>query len=115
MSALAWLELGLVVLLGTAGQLALKYALRPHAGRRPASQLLISPPMLLWLLCYVASLVLWLLALRSVPLSQAYPILGLQFALIPFAASRMMREHVTPAQWLGVVLIVMGVALVGQH
>jgi len=114
MNAFAWAELTLVVILGTAGQLALKYGLRRDAGRRRVLVMLLSWPMLTWLVCYAVTAVLWFIALRSIPLSQAFPILGLQFALIPLAASRLLREHMTPAQWIGVIVIVIGVGLVGQ-
>jgi undecaprenyl phosphate-alpha-L-ara4N flippase subunit ArnE len=114
MSRLAWVQLALVVILGTTGQLALKYALRQDGRGRTGVRLLVSFPMLIWLLCYAVTAVLWLITLRSIPLSQAFPILGLQFALIPLAASRLLRERITPTQWLGVIVIVVGVALVGQ-
>ena len=114
MSGVAWVELALVVILGTAGQLALKYSLRRDGRNRTWLRMLVSSPMLIWLLCYAVTAVLWLLTLRSIPLSQAFPILGLQFALIPLAAWRLLHEHMTPTQWIGVVVIVLGVALVGQ-
>jgi undecaprenyl phosphate-alpha-L-ara4N flippase subunit ArnE len=114
MKWLAWGELALVISLGTAGQLLLKYALRLHAGEGFNRHLLISPAMLGWFFLYAATTVLWLLALRSIPLSQAFPILGLQFALIPLTSSRFLHERITGLQWLGVVAIAAGVALVGQ-
>jgi undecaprenyl phosphate-alpha-L-ara4N flippase subunit ArnE len=112
-SAAPWLLLGLVVVLGTAGQLALKLALQPRADRRSAGQRLLDPLMLVWLFSYAASSVLWLVALRSIPLSQAFPILGLQFALIPLAAWHWLSEKMGPYQWIGIALIVLGVCLVG--
>ena len=110
---LAWVWLALVIILGVAGQLALKYAI--HHGRDlTVFRLLRSPGMLTWLFCYAVSTLLWLVALRSIPLSQAFPILGAQFALIPIAAARFLDEHVTPTQWVGIFVIVVGVALVGR-
>ena len=115
MSWAACMQLAAVVVLGTAGQLMLKYALRQNAVGQPAGlRSLISVPMLGWLLSYIATTILWLMALRSVPLSQAFPILGLQFALIPLASAKLLDERVTPIQWVGVSIIVVGVGLVGQ-
>jgi undecaprenyl phosphate-alpha-L-ara4N flippase subunit ArnE len=114
MSASSWLMLGLVVVLGTTGQLALKYGLRRTVGGRTGLGRVVSPPILVWLLSYVITTLLWLVALRTIPLSQAFPILGLQFALIPLASSRLLNEQVTPLQWVGVAVITAGVALVGQ-
>ena len=114
MSWVAWTQLAAVVALGTIGQLMLKYGLRQNAASRLGPRSMLSLPMLGWLLCYVATTILWLLALRTVPLSQAFPILGLQFALIPLASARLLDEHVTPVQWMGIAIIVVGVGLVGQ-
>ena len=109
-----WAYLSLAILFGTIGQLSLKYALlRPLASRAFAS-LLFSGPTAIWLACYVATMLFWLLALRSIPLSQAFPILGLQYALIPFLSSRFLAERLIPAQWGGIVLIIAGVVLVGR-
>jgi undecaprenyl phosphate-alpha-L-ara4N flippase subunit ArnE len=118
LNSIAWIELLTVVVLGTGAQLALKAALERGDSRRTASgsvQMLVrSPLMWVWFGCYVASTLLWLWALRVVPLSQAFPILGLQFALIPIAANRFLKEQLAWEQWLGVAIIVMGVALVGK-
>jgi undecaprenyl phosphate-alpha-L-ara4N flippase subunit ArnE len=114
MLALAWLSLATVVALGTVGQLALKFALRRPATDQTLARSLVNLPMLIWLACYIATTLLWLFALREIPLSQAFPILGLQFALIPLASSKLLEETVTIAQWLGVAIIIAGVALVTQ-
>jgi undecaprenyl phosphate-alpha-L-ara4N flippase subunit ArnE len=112
MITLAWSSLALVVLLGTAGQVALKHGIDPaRSSQRP---LLLRPLILIWLACYAASTILWLIALRAIPLSQAFPILGMQFALIPLASSRLLGERVYARQWAGILLIAGGVALVGH-
>lgn len=117
MTAFAWLQLLAVVALGTGAQLALKVALGRggHGGNQGAAPrtLIAYPLMWLWLACYVASTLLWLWTLREVPLSQAFPILGLQFALVPIAASCFLQEKLDWGQWLGVTIIVTGVVLVG--
>ncbi len=92
----------------------LKYGLRQNVASGQGLRSLVSLPMLGWLFCYVATTVLWLLALRTVPLSQAFPILGLQFALIPLASARLLHERIAPVQWIGIAVIVVGVGLVGQ-
>lgn len=110
----AWLQLIAVVLLGTGAQLALKYALDGTSHAVSARPLARSPWVWTWFLCYVLSTVLWLTVLRSVPLSQAFPILGLQFALVPIASRFFLDEKMLGEQWLGVATIVVGVALVGR-
>lgn len=110
MNALGVGMLVMAVLLGTVGQLALKSALAPNGPQPLATR----PALLLWFVCYTLTTVLWIGALRFIPLSQAFPILGLQFALIPLAAARLFKERISVAQFAGIALIVLGVALVGQ-
>ena len=115
MTHTAWLQLLIVVLLGTIAQLALKHALDKHSARQGDSYSLArSPWAWTWLVCYGVSTILWLITLRTVPLSQAFPILGLQFALVPIASAVLLKETVVWEQWLGVAIIVLGVTLVGR-
>jgi undecaprenyl phosphate-alpha-L-ara4N flippase subunit ArnE len=109
-----WLHLVAIALLGTVAQLALKRALDGVSGRRLQPNLARSPWAWTWLVGYLLSTALWLLVLRRVPLSQAFPILGLQFALVPIAARLFLNERMFAVQWLGVAAIVAGVALVGR-
>ena len=113
MNWLAWTEIAAVVFLGTAGQIALKRALAGTATTGPRG-LLASPWMWGWLVSYVVCTALWLVALRSVALSQAFPLLGAQFALIPIASAWFLSETIAAPQWLGIVVIALGTALVGQ-
>lgn len=116
MSAIAWMQLVAVALLGTIAQLALKYGIdrRAAGGSAARSSLAASPFFWLWFACYGASALLWLWSLRSVPLSQAFPIIGLQFALVPLASGWLLGEHLHARQWAGVAVIVLGVMLVGH-
>ena len=115
MALTAWLQLMIVVILGTIAQLALKYALERDATQGgQAFSLARSRWAWTWLICYACSTILWLVALRTVPLSQAFPILGLQFALVPIASAALLKETVVWEQWLGVAIIVIGVMLVGR-
>jgi undecaprenyl phosphate-alpha-L-ara4N flippase subunit ArnE len=112
MNFVDWAQLFVVVVLGTVAQLALKYAL--DRGSSSAQSLLKSSWFWGWFVCYGFATVLWLIALRSVPLSQAFPVLGLQFALVPIASRWILRESMLFQQWIGVGAIVIGVALVGR-
>ena len=118
MSLIVWTQLIIVVVLGTVAQLALKAALdRIGSTQQHAASFLIlsrSPLMWTWFGCYLASTLLWLWALRVVPLSQAFPILGLQFALVPLASMHFLKEDLLWGQWFGVIVIVLGVALVSR-
>lgn len=109
-----WAPLIAVVILGTGAQLALKYALDGAVRGESTQSLIWSPWVWTWFICYLLSTVLWLIVLRSVPLSQAFPILGLQFALVPIASRMFLDERMQAEQWLGVATIVIGVVLVGR-
>ncbi|MES2353648.1 MAG: EamA family transporter [Pseudomonadota bacterium] len=119
MNLAQWIQLLAVVGLGTAAQLALKAAIDNGKPAQDAEEailrrLLRSPLIWVWFLCYVVSTSLWLWALRTIPLSQAFPILGLQFALVPLASSHFLGEKLSWKQWLGIAIIVIGVAFVGR-
>ena len=64
------------------------------------------------LLIYVISAALWILALSTVPLSVAYPFLGLSYVAIAATSVLLLGEWLTPAQWIGIVLVVSGVVTV---
>lgn len=71
---------------------------------------------LVWvgLVLYGLSAALWILALATVPLSIAYPFLGLTYVFIAGVSVIALGEWLTPAQWLGVMLVVMGVTTVAM-
>ena len=118
MSIIPWLVLTVIALLGTVGQLSLKYAFQaPVAGKATTNSmgdLLFSRYFWLWFICYVVVTILWLFVLRLLPLSQAFPALGLTFALVPLASNQFLKEEVVLSQWLGIAIIVAGVILVVQ-
>ncbi|MBU7587103.1 MAG: EamA family transporter [Nostoc sp. TH1S01] len=117
MNIIPWLILLLVVVLGTVGQLSLKYAFQANTSQsksKPMQNILFSPYFWTWFVSYVIVTVLWLIVLRTIPLSQAFPTLGLTFALVPLASYYFLREHVVLSQWIGIAIIVTGVILVVQ-
>ncbi len=61
---------------------------------------------------YVISAATWILALSTVPLSVAYPFLGLSYVAIAGVSVLRLGEWLTPAQWIGIVLVVAGVVTV---
>lgn len=75
--------------------------------------------MMLWiglsLLLLGVAMLLWLWVLRRVPVSDAYPMLSINFVLVALAARLIWRESYTRRQWLGTLAIVAGVALIGSH
>jgi len=59
----------------------------------------------------IASLVTWLAALRTVPLSIAYNLSGATHVLIPLGCWAWLGESISALRWLGIALVVAGVVL----
>lgn len=105
-----------------AGQLTLKSAMT-QIGRIGSAQ--VATPLKtigeavreprLWagLTLFGISALFWLVVLSRVPLSVAYPVVGVSYILIVVFARLFLHEHVPALRWLGVVVVAAGIAIVG--
>lgn len=105
-----------------AGQLTLKAAM-DHIGRIGGAEL--AAPMetigkavrepRLWagLTLFGISSLFWLVVLSRVPLSVAYPFVGISYIFVVAFARYALHEHVPPARWLGVAVVALGIAIIG--
>ncbi|MFU9136307.1 4-amino-4-deoxy-L-arabinose-phosphoundecaprenol flippase subunit ArnE [Erwinia tasmaniensis] len=59
------------------------------------------------------AMLVWLMVLQKVPVGVAYPMLSLNFIFIVLAARWLWKEPVTLRHWLGIMLIVAGVMVMG--
>jgi len=64
--------------------------------------------------CYMVSLVVWIMGLSRVPVSVAYPMLSLGYVINAVAAYYLFGEAVTATRWLGIGFIIVGVWLVAR-
>lgn len=99
------------VLLNAGAQLLLK------AGTNAAPlglRLAIEPHILGGLACYGVSVVVWVIGLSKVPVSIAYPMLSLGYAINAVAAYYLLGETPTPMRLAGIGIIVAGVFLVAR-
>lgn len=103
----------LASLLTCAGQICQKQAAehwRVSEPRRLA-------PALRWLagaaLLLGCGMLAWLAVLRRLPVSQAYPMLSLNFVLVTLAARFIFGEAVSLRHWGGVAAIMAGIVLLG--
>jgi drug/metabolite transporter (DMT)-like permease len=71
-----------------------------------------APLVLVGLLLYILSAILWVVILSKVPLSLAYPMLSMGYILILFFSWAFLHEHISPIRILGVFLIIGGVIFV---
>jgi drug/metabolite transporter (DMT)-like permease len=73
---------------------------------------LLQPLIWLGLGLWVVESVAWVLVLQRSPLSLAYPMMSLTYAMVPLAGLVLLRERVSRRQGLGAALIFFGVACV---
>lgn len=100
----------LCVLAIAAGQIIFKVV----SGKITDLSALLGSPAMLFLLAtavalYALSTLAWIVALRQLPLSQAYVMMSLGFILVPVAAHLLLGEEFTIAQVIGAVLIIAGI------
>ncbi|MFN2490204.1 MAG: EamA family transporter [Actinomycetota bacterium] len=114
----------LIVSVGFAvvGQLTLKSAMN-RVGRigqqemsAPGETILRAvkePRLWVGLALFGVSALFWLVVLSRVPLSVAYPFVGLSYIAIVASARLFLHEHVPLLRWIGVVVVALGIAIVG--
>lgn len=71
--------------------------------------LLFSPVILLALVLYAVTTLLWLYILSRVKISFAYPIQALAFPIVLIASALIFHEEIPVNRWIGVVIVVIGV------
>ena len=110
-----WLLLTLLcVVLIAAGQMLFKVAAaqwRIDGWSWATARGFLSPAMVLALILYGLTTVLWVFILRTVPLSAAFPVYALVFVLVPVAAHVLLNE---PWSWntlIGGAVIMLGVII----
>jgi drug/metabolite transporter (DMT)-like permease len=79
-----------------------------------AWRLALEPHILGGVLCYVVSLVVWVMGLSRIDVSIAYPMLSLGYVLNAAAAWYLFGEPLGPLRIAGIAFIVFGVALVAR-
>jgi multidrug transporter EmrE-like cation transporter len=123
MSWITWALILTGVGLNAAAQLLLKVATRPLAhvsqinvDTLAASVMILlrSPPFWTGMVCYAASVCVWLAALSKAPVSTAYPMLSLGYVAVATVSVIWLGESMPPAKVLGIALICAGVVLVSR-
>jgi multidrug transporter EmrE-like cation transporter len=78
-------------------------------------QVVLTPFVILGLASYVASVALYIVVLSRTDLSYAYPLLmSIGYVLIVLVSFLLFREPFSAYKWVGIVLILVGVILVGK-
>lgn len=121
----AWivaLFLVVAITLGAIGQISLKYGMKQFGPLgQPGPGLAINvlravftPYVFLGLALYALSSGFWLVVLGSWNLSYAYPMIATNYLLVVILSRIFFREGVVPLQWIGIVFMVTGLALVAR-
>jgi multidrug transporter EmrE-like cation transporter len=120
MSLMTWVLILSGVGLNAAAQLLLKSATKPlgqftvfNADVLNSSIVILFKSLPFWtgMVCYGASLCVWLAALSKAPVSTAYPMLSLGYVVVAVVSVGWLGESMTPAKIAGIVLICLGVVL----
>jgi len=123
MSWVTWVLILSGVGLNAAAQILLNVATRPLAHvadfglqslRFSLVSLGTSWPFWAGMLCYAASVCVWLAALSKAPVSTAYPMLSLGYIVVTAISVLWLGETLSPAKAMGIALICAGVVLVSR-
>src|ERR1700743_1647060 len=124
MSLITWLLILTGVGLNAAAQLLLKVATKSlshfsefNADILSSSVVILfkSPSFWAGMLCYGASLCVWIAALSKAPVSTAYPMLSLGYVVVAAVSVTWLGEILTVPKVLGIALICVGVVLVSRN
>src|SRR5687768_2571241 len=120
-SAVSMALLIVSVVFAIAGQLTLKSAMR-EIGRIGAQEVsnagdtlkraAAEPKLWIGLVLFGISALFWLVVLSRVPLSVAYPFVGISYILIVAFARFFLHEEVPLLRWVGVAVVALGIAIV---
>jgi multidrug transporter EmrE-like cation transporter len=123
MTLVTWVLILLGVGMNAAAQLLLKTATRPLSAftvfsaetlMRSIGVLAVSVPFWAGMICYAASLCVWIAALSKAPVSVAYPMLSLGYVVVAAVSAMWLGEALSLAKVLGIALICAGVLLVSR-
>jgi drug/metabolite transporter (DMT)-like permease len=118
MSLRVFVLLLISIVLGGGGQLMFKAAARelPAFSDLGLPRLIVTmfttPLILAGFVSFFISAVLWIVALRSVALSIAYPLVALSYIIIFLGSYFLFQEPLSWRHWVGALLIVSGIVLI---
>lgn len=114
---------GLGIIMGSAGGILLKIGVTNLGAIEINSvqqallfifKLLTNYQAFLGLSLYFASGLLWSYLLMKLDISFVQPILSLTYVVTPLLAIIILNEHVSALRWLGIIIIMLGVAVVAR-
>jgi len=100
------------ILLGIAGQIALKSAAE---GSTTITAQFLNPLTIIGLAVYIVAALCYILALKKIPISIAFPSVAASYAIIAVLGHMLWNEPLGWPQLVGIGLIGSGVLLIHQH
>ena len=110
--AIYYTSLAAAIVLGVAGQIALKSA---ADGSATVAAQFLNPLTMIGLAVYVLAALCYILALKKIPVSTAFPSVAASYAVVAVLAHILWNEPLGWPQMAGIVLIGGGVLLIHQH
>ncbi len=99
------------------GQVLLKYAMLAHGpielSARGILSLFLEPRLIVAFAIYALAMLMWLQVLARTPLSVAYTMLALTYAVVPCLAIFFFNERLAVIQVVGIAFVLAGVTLLG--
>lgn len=74
----------------------------------------VNPGILAAITCYIGAFFVWMLILRRSSLSLAFPLSSLVFVVVLLGSWLGLGEHISFLHWVGVVVIIGGIALLAE-
>jgi len=85
----------------------------PEGGTPPSGlALLRSRWVLAWGASFVIATGLWLVGLSRMEISYAFPLLSMGYPIVAVLSMLFLKERVTPARWIAILIITAGVAII---
>lgn len=119
--AQTWWLILISVISGVSGQTAMKYGVEQPGSEGIdrgimglISTIFTTPLVLLGLGLYGIGALAWIVVLRRMDLSHAYPFLALNFVLIALVSRFVLGEEVPVLRWMGIAVICAGILLVAR-
>ncbi len=108
---------GAAVILETAGQLTLKIGTRdmPHGPGAMLRRIFTNLWVQIAIISFLTEAVFWTWTLHLLPLAVAFPLGSICFATVALCSAWLLHERIYPTRWLGILLILCGVILIGSH
>ncbi|MBN2111593.1 EamA family transporter [Candidatus Woesearchaeota archaeon] len=113
MATAPW-AIGLVILASVVGALGPIYLKKGAKNfRLNFKALATNYALMLGVLFYGSSTIIFIPALRGGELSVLYPFVSLSYVWVSLLSTKMLKEKMNKFKWLGVLIIIIGVSLIG--